>query len=549
VLGLAAPSLAREPPTVASAGPDAVSVTIYRDPYRGADDEMDLDWLEGFALITETRTIDLPAGETEIRLAGVAGGIVPASAIISGLPGAPGERNLDARLLSPGALVDASLGRRVHVRRTSRATGKVTETEAIVRSGPEGIVLETPAGVEALRCTGLPETLVYAELPKGLSDKPTLAVSASSPVATRATIRLSYLATAFDWQANYVASVRPDGRTLDLFAWLTLANGNDESFSSAQTQVVAGSLNREEDDQEDLESGGPPAEIALNCWSQGTNGEVVQTHDNLNELPQAYAEGSEDIIVTGSRVMRENLLSVTPVTVITAELEELGDHKLYRIPEPVTVSASGQKQVALLRREQVPFVSLYAYSLRARGSIEEPEAAALLIRMKNIAKEGLGLPLPTGRLALFEQSGGRPMLVGETSLEDIAVGRDVEIRTGANANLRLVQRMSPAQRRRSGKAAQDADEEDDDYHGSGTRRYRVEISNASDRPAQVEVELRVYNNETLRRPNRKLATQNGRRVWRVMVPANGRSTLSYDVFMNPSPARRHDSRSYEDEEG
>ena len=39
-----------------------LSVTIYRAPNRGADQAIDRDWLQGYALVTETRTIAMPAG-------------------------------------------------------------------------------------------------------------------------------------------------------------------------------------------------------------------------------------------------------------------------------------------------------------------------------------------------------------------------------------------------------------------------------------------------------------------------------------------------------
>ena len=145
---------------VTSARPDRVAVTVYRAPNRSADEAIELDWLNGYALISETRQVTIPAGESEIRFEGVAGGIIPQSAIVRGLPDGIVERNRDAMLLSPESLLDRSLGRRVHLRRTSNATGAVTEQDAIVSSGADGaVVLQTAAGFEALRCTGLPETL------------------------------------------------------------------------------------------------------------------------------------------------------------------------------------------------------------------------------------------------------------------------------------------------------------------------------------------------------------------------------------------------------
>src|SRR5687767_15905424 len=71
---------------ISSPAPESVDVTVYRDPSRSASRAMELEWLGGYALISETRRIDLPAGESEIRFEGVAGGILPQSAIVTGFP-------------------------------------------------------------------------------------------------------------------------------------------------------------------------------------------------------------------------------------------------------------------------------------------------------------------------------------------------------------------------------------------------------------------------------------------------------------------------------
>ena len=143
---------------VTSPAPDRVAVTVYRNPDRGLE-PLNLGWLGGYALVSETRRVRLPPGESELRFEGVTSGIVPQSAIVTGLGEAVLEKNRDARLLSPGALLDAYLGERLTLRRTSRATGQVRVHDAIVRATADGVVLQTEAGFEALRCTGLSETL------------------------------------------------------------------------------------------------------------------------------------------------------------------------------------------------------------------------------------------------------------------------------------------------------------------------------------------------------------------------------------------------------
>ena len=90
--------------------PSDLIVTVYRAPYRESG-SIDLDDLNGFALVTETRLVRLPAGVSRVRFEGVADGIEPSSALITGLPGQVIEKNRDARLLSPSALIASAVGK------------------------------------------------------------------------------------------------------------------------------------------------------------------------------------------------------------------------------------------------------------------------------------------------------------------------------------------------------------------------------------------------------------------------------------------------------
>jgi hypothetical protein len=516
-LGFIAMMLAAAPAatqTIAtSRGPDQVGVTVYRAPFRPPSERINLQWLNGFALITETRRVSIPAGEVDIRFEGVAGGILPESAIVTGLPSGVVEKNQDAYLLSPGSLIDASLGRRVHLRRTSRATGAVREVEAVVRSSAQGgVVLETEAGVEALRCTGLAETVTYERVPPGLAAKPTLSVRVRSERAAEATVTLSYLASGFDWQANYVAELSPDGKRMDLFAWLTLANADETGFRNANANAVAGRLNRSS-------HGGirPRAEpLRLECWPMGTTSDVLQS------MPIS-AVGGEEIVVTGSRIARADLASAPPPPPpppppMMAQQEELGDLKLYRIPEPVTVAAKSQKQVAFLDRDRVKVESLY----RQRISVQDTSIRPVMrvITTRNSTAEGLGLPLPAGRVVLFAKGEARPVLIGQGSIGDNSVGEDVEIDVGAASAVTAQITSGPRPSRGGPIVAVPA----------FNQEWELTVSNAHPYPIRFEAELepgdRKINSATA------LGRRDGRPLWAVTVPANGRATLRYSL--NPS---------------
>jgi hypothetical protein len=272
---------------VTSSAPDHVALTVYRAPDgRGA---MNLRYLGGFALVTEMRRVRLPRGSAVLRFEGVAEGIVPVSAIVDGLPGGTIEKNRDARLLSPASLVDGTLGREITLTRTDKATGRLVSESATIVAGPRpGVVLRTTAGIEALRCSGLAERMSFAGVPANLSSKPVLSVTTNSRTARTVTVRLSYLASGFDWRASYVATLATDRQSIDVFAWLTLANGNPETFANADVQAVAGRLNR-------VAMRAIPAEataLRLVCYPLGTT---------TSDLREEQFEPADEIVVTASR--------------------------------------------------------------------------------------------------------------------------------------------------------------------------------------------------------------------------------------------------------
>jgi hypothetical protein len=498
----AVPAAAQAQAVVTSPAPSSVDVTVYRNPNRPPSQEIELEWLGGFALVSETRTVQLPAGETEIRFEGVAGGIVPQSAIVTGFPEGIVERNRDAYLLSPGTLLERSLGRRVTVRRTSRATGEVSEEQAVIRSGAQGaVVLQTAAGFEALRCTGLSETIVYDEVPEGLSSKPTLSVRARSAQPVTATVTLSYLAQGFDWQANYIADLSPDGREVRLFAWLTLASSDETSFPAADVQAVAGRLNRERVDIEEPEA----SPLNLRCWPSETTSDVAMREEEerfRGGIPQppspppppapVAAADAQEVIVTGARVVRP---------------EELGDLKLFRLPEPVTVAANSQKQVALLIQPRVTVQTVFRQRLAADDSGDSPEAATRYLITRNRTAEGLGVTMPAGGISLFTQAGGRRLLIGQGNVRDRAIGDDVEIELGeSNGVMSRIEQVGT---------------------GAGWTDYRLIVTNDQDRPVRFEAEFELDEDERFSARTGPRERMDGRPLWSATVPANGQITYPY----------------------
>jgi hypothetical protein len=509
LMSIASPIAAQT--AVVSPEPEAVSLTVYRGQKYG-NAPIDSNWPTGYALVTETRTVTIPAGESVVRFEGVAEGMFPESAIVTGLPHGVKEKNRDARLLSPLGLVDAYLKREVTITRTSKATGQSREYPAFITSAPGGaVILQTGEGYEALHCTGLPERMGFDKMPANLSAKPTLSVITQADKPMTAKLTLTYMAAGFDWQANYIAQVQERGSDgkgkVDMFAWLTLANGGNQSFVNANTMAIAGEPNRVARAAQARPTGGP---LQLKCWPMQRTDQVPYrlgyepAPPPPPPAPMAMYEAAdaENIVVTASR--RDKAMSMAaPVAVVIAEQEDLGDLKLYRIPEPVTVNAKGQKQVAMLVKPGAAFEHYYAGNVDGAGG--ESQSMTLMLRGENKTEKGLGLPMPQGQVMIFENSSYGPLLAGEDVLKDRAIGEEVEMAVGQSSDVRMkVTRISEK---------------------SGLQRWKVEITNARATPVNVEVEIPFE----LRGNPKGIAKVDGVPTWKTAVAANGDAVLLYEI--------------------
>ncbi len=504
-LSLAAPgaALAGEP-TVLSAAPDAVGVTIYRAPERDADTAMKLGWLEGYALITETRSVDIPAGAATIRFEGVAGGILPESALVTGLPSGVREKNLDADLLSARNLYARAYGRPVILRRHRGKDGKgtVTEERAVIHSAPDGAaIVQTKDGFEIADCgRGISDALVYTEMPEGLSAKPTLSVRTDSAAAQRATITLSYLAWGFDWQTNYVVRLNPASGKADMMAWVTLASGDPTTFVDASTAVIGGKLDRE-DAREDRDM--PDSELVLHCYLRP---QVPAPPPPPPPPPMAVSapiellEAAADIVVTAQR--RADGPQALPVMVTE---EGLGDLKLYRVPMPTTVAANAQKQVAMHDLKGVKFKTWHTADL----SPGLDGNATIKLRTRNRKEDGLGVALPGGPVAVFEPHGADLLLVGQGGMRDYAVDEDVEVTLSLSPQVHVAVTETGS--------------------GRNWTDYEAKVSNANSWPVTFEGSLRLGDGEKVERPTARLTRKLGRPTWTASVPANAHATLRYRV--------------------
>ena len=211
------------------------------------------------------------------------------------------------------------------------------------------------------------------------------------------------------------------------------------------------------------------------------------------------------------------------------EQEQLGDLKLYRVPDRTTVASRQSKQVRLLDRLAIPVNFVYGADLAVnQPTLSVP--ASLWLRTQNDAANHLGLPLPSGRVAVFATRGEAKLLQHESGMRDLAIDEEVEINMGDSPDVEVTvvkekTGIDPARTHLLPLVP-----------GILTARsaqvdsvIRVDISNA--RAAQIQFELRLHLPEDGRvvRADHPLGAKNGRPIFRVTIPANETVTLRYQT--------------------
>jgi hypothetical protein len=498
----------------------AAGVTIYRDD---------------LALITETRTVNLPAAAVTLVIDGVVDTLLPQSAVVVGAGRPLAESNFTFDRLTPKSLLERSIGETVTITRTNPKNGTVTRVPATILSAEKGVLLRIGDGNEALYCSGLPERLELEKIPGELTAKPRLSIKLAAGDAGARTVQVSYLAHGFTWSSDYIASLNERSDRMRLAGWATLTNATGTAFEQAEVQMVAGKLNilskqeggsaaepvylndnetaieaRERLVREDAEN-----DVALlrDCFPRELPVVLPKAQllgRSLQRFALASAAPLEEIVVTGSRIQRE----------------ELGDYQLYRLPWRTDLGARQTKQVLFLDKLAVRVERLYAFRLPefTEPPHEDVSIPSLVVRWDNTQRAGLGEPLPSGTVRVFEPYRGSEVFAGEARMADKPVGLPVELTIARALNVTIEVTT------------------DWDYAGVGKERVIVmtehKIANNKSVPIDVEIRHAVdsdYTDAKVDRSSKPMRKKYGDLAWRFTVPPATEQVLRYQLSALETP--------------
>jgi hypothetical protein len=213
-----------------------------------------------------------------------------------------------------------------------------------------------------------------------------------------------------------------------------------------------------------------------------------------------------------------------------AKESDLGDYKLYTLPEATTVAANQTKQVRFLDQPKAAYRRVYAYRLPTlfRNQTDYPpqdDRTRIVLRLLNAKAQGLGKSLPSGRVAvLATHSGQQPLFAGSDRLDDTAEGAALKLTLGRSSQVRVRAKIISSTVSPVDNLAKRV--------GLGPRQT-VEIeavaANAGSEPEKVEVRQPALRDLTVLKEDQAHDLEAGEPRWTLTVPAGGEAGVHFTV--------------------
>jgi hypothetical protein len=328
-------------------------------------------------------------------------------------------------------------------------------------------------------------TVTLGALPGGLRTRPTLLWNLQSAAGGKHQVRLGYQTSGLTWRSDYNITLDTANTKADLSAWVTLLNVCGRAFENAKLKLIAGDVQR------------------VHPRFRGAVGAPVAMVMDKAASPEGFQE------------------------------KAFGEYHLYTLPRAVNIPQNASQQIALFPSVSgIPVEKLLVYEGAAMewGGGGQPidvrefgqfgsSKVDVYVRLKNDKASNLGMPLPAGKMRVFQrdEADGSLEFIGEDVIGHTPRDEKVLIRLGSAFDV-------VGERKQT------------DFRVDRARRqinesFTIEIRNRKDAPVTVLVRERLY-----RWSNWKVSTQAryekvnaGTIEFPVDVAPNAVQTISYSV--------------------
>lgn len=461
------------------------TLTIYSGDFDSVAQSEGQPGAAGFALVEKPIGFDLKAGDNSVHLAGLPTALDSSSVLLkpAGTASIRGQR-FDFAVAGQDELLRRALGQQVIVEQ-SVGNERQTYTGTLISAG-SGLTLRLADG--RIKVLSNYSSFELPRLPEGVVNEPTLNWTIAADRAGRQNFGLAYSTAGLAWRAEYNVNLQGLGKDcrMSLEGAAMVVNRSGADFNNILLTLVAGEPNR----QQESAPRGQVMAMARNKTMVADSAPMAEASGEY----QAYKLPNPGSLPQGSV---QRLPLVNPASNIACERRyetsfNMGD---WTPPYPIIDANYG-----------------------AMNGQTQPVIATL--RFKNAKVAGLGIPLPAGRVRMFD---GRDFL-GEASIGHTAANQDVTLGIGNVFDLSSLRTREEFTVDRDGRTM--------------VERISVVVKNAKDVAATVRVteSLPRWSTWEMASSSLPFEKRNAQSVsFDVPVPASGETTLSYTVRYRWAP--------------
>jgi hypothetical protein len=376
-----------------SARPGAFSAQAFREGGEGAA-------VPGYALVREERDFTLAAGRNLLRVSDVPALIDPTTVAYASLTDPKStrvvEQSFEFDLTSTAKLLPRFLEREITVEQT-RGNGVESVGGTLVGTRG-GIILRQPDG--SVRVLESHSAIRLPSLPGGLISRPTLVWDIETATAGRHQSRFVYQTGGMTWWADYnltYSDPKPLGCRLDVGAWVTLVNQSGAAYADARLKLIAGDVQRVQAPAPTVRQ---PAAMAR---------ELLKS--------EGFAEKAffEYHLYTLGR---------------TTSLPNNSTKQIELFP---TAAGVGCERLLVFQGQATGVVPYGSPMTDRNFGVQSNRKVDVYLRFRNAAANGLGAPLPAGRVrvAKLDPADRSLEFIGEDVIDHTARDETVQIKLGS----------------------------------------------------------------------------------------------------------------------
>ncbi len=449
---------------------------------------------QNFAVVRDQISLDLKAGENEVTFDGATMHLEPDSVILrdpSGTPLQILEQNYRNDPVTQELLLSLFEGKEIDffVREINKPDR--TLRGKIIRSGynPQGgqggqPIIEIDGKIQF----SLPGQPIFPSLGDDTILKPRLSWKILAAKEEKTEAELGYITGGMSWQASYNIVAPEKGNLLDIVGWITMDNQSGRDFENAQIKLMAGDVNKIE-----------PQESRSNL-------RLRSAAMSIDQAAPAVTEKSFD------------------------------EYHLYTLERATTLRDRETKQVEFIRASGVKSELIYVYDgalidwnrwrgydVNSRRTNEEfgsqsNSKVAVMREFKNTKENGLGIPLPKGRLRFYRSNGSQLEFTGENEIDHTPANELIKVHTGDAFDL-------VGERKRTNFKV-------DNSNNWADESFEIQIRNRKKEPVTIRVVEHLYrwnNWEITEKSETYLKLNSDEIEFRVELKPDEERTLTYTV--------------------